>query len=48
VFDQCINEVPVLEPVDSNPAHTSACWLSHSKAERDAVRVAVTGESLAS
>jgi oligopeptide/dipeptide ABC transporter ATP-binding protein len=48
VFDQCISEVPALEPVDGDPAHTSACWLPHTKAERDAVRVAVTGESLAS
>jgi oligopeptide/dipeptide ABC transporter ATP-binding protein len=48
VFDKCRTDVPPLDPVDSDPAHRSACWLPHTKDEREAVRMAVTGESLAS
>ena len=48
VFDRCRTEVPPLEPVYSDSNHCSACWLPHSKPEREAARVRVTGESLAS
>jgi oligopeptide/dipeptide ABC transporter ATP-binding protein len=46
VFDKCEAEVPPLDPVDGDASHRSACWLPHAKAERDAVRLEVTGESL--
>jgi oligopeptide/dipeptide ABC transporter ATP-binding protein len=48
VFDRCQTEVPPLAPVDGNAAHGSACWLPHTKAERDEVRVQVMGESVTS
>jgi oligopeptide/dipeptide ABC transporter ATP-binding protein len=46
VFDQCRTEVPPLTAVDGDAAHRSACWLPHTKAERDEVRVQVMGESV--
>jgi oligopeptide/dipeptide ABC transporter ATP-binding protein len=48
VFDRCRTEVPTLDPVDDDPNHTSACWLSHNSEERAAIRASVTGEPVAS
>ncbi len=48
VMDRCREETPPLEVVYDDPAHRSACWLPHTKAERDAVRVEVVGEVVAS
>ena len=47
VFDRCKLEVPLLEGVEGDPAHQSACWLPHTKTEREAVRLRVTGEPVA-
>jgi len=41
-FDACQTDVPDLSPVDGNPAHVSACWLSHDSAQRERLRRAVT------
>jgi oligopeptide/dipeptide ABC transporter ATP-binding protein len=48
VFDRCRTEVPPLDPVYGDPGHRSACWLPQTKAERETLRLTVTGESLAS
>jgi oligopeptide/dipeptide ABC transporter ATP-binding protein len=37
-FDKCPTHVPDLAPVDGDPAHVSACWLSHDSAERERAR----------
>ena len=39
-FDPCPTDVPALDPVDGNPAHVSACWLSHDWGQRSALRAA--------
>jgi peptide/nickel transport system ATP-binding protein len=39
VMDRCRTEVPPLESVEGGSDHRSACWLPHTKAERDAVRL---------
>jgi peptide/nickel transport system ATP-binding protein len=48
VMDRCRTEIPPLDPVEGGPAHASACWLPHGKAEREAERLRVTGEAVAS
>jgi peptide/nickel transport system ATP-binding protein len=47
-MDVCRTEVPPLTMVDEDPEHLSACWLPHNKADRDAIRVQVVGEPVAS
>jgi oligopeptide/dipeptide ABC transporter ATP-binding protein len=48
VFDKCRTEVPSLDPVDGSLIHRSACWLPHSMAEREKIRIRVVGEPLVS
>jgi oligopeptide/dipeptide ABC transporter ATP-binding protein len=48
VMPVCRTEVPTLDPVGDNPAHLSACWLSHKPDERRAIRAKVMGEPVAS
>jgi peptide/nickel transport system ATP-binding protein len=43
VMDRCHTGVPPLEPVDGDGRHRSACWLSHTSAEREAIRLEVVG-----
>ncbi|MDH2413758.1 ABC transporter ATP-binding protein [Nocardioides sp. CER19] len=44
-FDACATDVPALEPVDGNPAHVSACWLSHDSSLRERLRRAMKAAS---
>jgi peptide/nickel transport system ATP-binding protein len=37
-FETCRTDVPELEPVDSDPAHLSACWLPHDTVQRRRLR----------
>ncbi|MGI8492914.1 MAG: ABC transporter ATP-binding protein [Acidimicrobiales bacterium] len=48
VMPQCRIEEPPLMEVEDHPGHVSACWLPRKVAEREALRVKVIGESLAS
>jgi peptide/nickel transport system ATP-binding protein len=48
VMDRCRVEIPPLDPVEGGPEHKSACWLPHGKADREAERLRVTGEPVAS
>ncbi len=48
VFDRCRSETPPLDPTWGGPGHRSACWLPHTKAEREAVRDRVIGEAVPS
>jgi oligopeptide/dipeptide ABC transporter ATP-binding protein len=48
VMERCRTEVPPLSPVDGDAGHTSSCWLPHTQAEREAIRLRVTGEAVAS
>ena len=43
VMDQCRREEPVLQMVQGRARHTSACWLPHDLADRQARREAVVG-----
>jgi hypothetical protein len=47
-MDRCREESPPLEVVYEDAEHESSCWLSHQKAERDAIRTEVVGEVVAS
>jgi oligopeptide/dipeptide ABC transporter ATP-binding protein len=48
VMDRCRIEAPPLSPVDGDAGHTSSCWLPHTRSEREAIRIRVTGEPVAS
>jgi len=48
VFDKCRTDPPPpLDPVEGSVLHRSACWLPHTRAGREEVRLRVTGEALA-
>jgi peptide/nickel transport system ATP-binding protein len=47
VMDRCRDQVPPLEKVYEDPNHRSACWLPHTKAERESIRDQVTGVAVA-
>jgi peptide/nickel transport system ATP-binding protein len=40
-FDACQTDVPDLSAVDGDPAHVSACWLSHDSQQRERLRRAM-------
>jgi oligopeptide/dipeptide ABC transporter ATP-binding protein len=40
-FSACTTDVPDLAPVDGDPAHVSACWLSHESGQRARLRRAM-------
>jgi oligopeptide/dipeptide ABC transporter ATP-binding protein len=47
VFDRCKTETPPLLEIPDVADHVSACWLPTAAEERDAVRQAVVGETVA-
>ena len=47
VMDRCRSQVPPLEQVYGDPNHRSACWLPHTKAERDSRHDQVMGVAVA-
>ena len=46
VMDRCRDQVPPLESVYDDPNHWSACWLPHTKPERESIRDRVTGAAV--
>jgi len=48
VMERCKLETPSLDIVFGDSQHSSACWLSHTREERVAIRAQVVGEPVAS
>jgi oligopeptide/dipeptide ABC transporter ATP-binding protein len=45
VMDNCRREEPLLGPVNGRSTHTSACWLPHTRTEREEARERLYGEA---